>query len=168
MRRKGSVVVMNEGAGWGSGVAVVDGSDRCRREEVAILLASGWISGGGKDGNAAGRRTGSDTGRARPRQRRRDGVGRRQKVQERHVGRRSGRVIDWRSSGQKGGGKARRERAATVGVGRRWTRRYWRRTLRTALEWVGQRHGRPAPFGAIGRNGRRGGWKLASENDASA
>ena len=67
MRRKGSVVVMNEGAGWGSGVAVVDGSDRCRREEVAILLASGWISGGGKDGNAAGRRSGSGAGRAWPR-----------------------------------------------------------------------------------------------------
>ena len=67
MRRKGSVVVMNEGAGWGSGVAVVDGSDRCWREEVAILLASGWIGIGGKYGNAAGRRGGFDVGRAWPR-----------------------------------------------------------------------------------------------------
>ena len=67
MRRKGSVVVLNEGAGRRSGVAVVDGSDRCRREEVAILLASGWIGIGGRYGNAAGRRSGFDAGRAWPR-----------------------------------------------------------------------------------------------------
>ena len=67
MRRKGSVVVMNEGAGRGSGVAVMDRSDRCRREEVAILLASGWIGIGGKYGNAAGRRSGFGAGRAWPR-----------------------------------------------------------------------------------------------------
>ena len=77
MWRKGSVVVVNEGAGRGSGVAVMDGGDGCRREEVAIFLASGWISDGGKDGNAAERRTGSGVGRAWPRQRRRDGAGRR-------------------------------------------------------------------------------------------
>ena len=62
MRRKGSVVVMNEGAGRGSGAAVVDGSDRRRREEVAILLASGRIGVGGKYGNAARRRSGFGVG----------------------------------------------------------------------------------------------------------
>ena len=67
MRRKGSVVVMNEGAGWGSGVAVVDGSDRRRREEMAILLTGGWIRVRGKYRNAAGRRSGFDAGRAWPR-----------------------------------------------------------------------------------------------------
>ena len=67
MRRKGSVVVLNEGAGRRSGVAVVNGSDRCRREEMAILLAGGRIRVGGKYGNAAGRRSGFDAGRAWPR-----------------------------------------------------------------------------------------------------
>ena len=67
MRRKGSVVVLNEGAGRRSGVAVVNGSDRGRREEMAILLAGEWIGVGGRYGNAAGRRNGFDAGRAWPR-----------------------------------------------------------------------------------------------------
>ena len=61
MRRKGSVVVRR------SGVAVVDGSDRRRREEMAILLTGGWIRVRGKYRNAAGRRNGFDAGRAWPR-----------------------------------------------------------------------------------------------------
>ena len=67
MRRKGSVVALDEGAGRRSGVAVVNGSDRGRREEMAILLAGGWIGVGGRYGNAAGRRNGFDAGRAWPR-----------------------------------------------------------------------------------------------------
>ena len=67
MRRRGSVVVLNEGAGRRSGVAVVNRSDRSRREKMAILLAVGWIGIGGRYGNAAGRRSGFDAGRAWPR-----------------------------------------------------------------------------------------------------
>ena len=67
MRRKGSVVVMNEGAGRRSGVAVVDGSDRCRREEMAILLAGGRMRVRGEYRNVAGRRSGFGAGRGWPR-----------------------------------------------------------------------------------------------------